>query len=481
MTVSGREATTDAPGARAALDLACTGCGAVVPAGTPVFRCPQAESDDGRDHVLAAPDGPFGSRPWKPDVTSEQPFVRYREGLWSWALARARGVPDPEFTGWIEALDRAVAAVDGHGFRVTPFGPVPFVARVGGASHRMLVKDETGNVAGSHKGRHLFGLALVLEVLERTGATTRRENDARGLAIASCGNAALAAAVVARAAGRPLRVFIPEDADPRVVARLASLGAAIEVCRRVPGVAGDPCVHAFRRAVAAGALPFCCQGSENGLAIEGGRTLAWEMAEALEHAGARLERLFVQVGGGALASATLQGLRVAVREGWLAELPKIHAVQTAGGAPLRRAWERLRDHLGVAAGDDAAAAAALHALEPAARARGLAHARAHRADFMWPWETPPASAAHGILDDETYDWAEILAGTLESGGWPVVAPEALVREAHARVREATSIRADATGTAGLAGLLTLASTGALPSGDRVAVLLTGVERGAESA
>ena len=23
---------------------------------------------------------------------------------------------------------------------------------------------------------------------------------------------------------------------------------------------------------------------------------------------------------------------------------------------------------------------------------------------MWAWETTPASVAHGILDDETYDW-----------------------------------------------------------------------------
>ena len=472
MTLTRPEAAGDARGTRRALDLACAGCGAVVPAGTPLFRCPYADSGDGRDHVLAVPDGPFGPRPWAPDAGSEQPFVRYREGLWSWALARARGVADREFVGWIESLDRAVAGVDGRGFRVTPFVAIS----MGGAPDRVWVKDETGNVAGSHKGRHLFGLALALEVLERTGATTRRESDARGLAIASCGNAALAAAVIARAGRRPLHVFLPEDADPRVVARLEALEAAIEVCRRVPGVAGDPCVHAFRRAVDAGALPFCCQGSENGLAIEGGRTIAWEIAESLKDAGGRLDRLFVQVGGGALASACIGGLRVAVREGWLADLPRIHAVQTAGGAPLRRAWERLRDHLGVPAGDDAGAAAAMRALDPAARARALAHARAHRAEFMWPWEPPPASAAHGILDDETYDWAELLAGTLASGGWPVVASEARIREAHAQVRETTEIRADATGTSGLAGLLELAAEGALPAGERVAVLFTGAER-----
>jgi len=51
-----------------------------------------------------------------------------------------------------------------------------------------------------------------------------------------------------------------------------------------PSEAGDPCFLAFRRAVAAGALPFGVQGTENGLAIEGGRTLGFEMAEAFHDA-----------------------------------------------------------------------------------------------------------------------------------------------------------------------------------------------------
>src|SRR5208282_3313091 len=110
---------------------------------------------------------------------------------------------------------------------------------------------------------------------------------------------------------RPLDVFIPADANPRVVAQLGRLGATIHVCTRTEGVAGDPCYHAFREAVARGAVPFCCQGSDNGLTVEGGETLAWEMAGALTREGRTLDRLFVQVGGGALASACVQGLREA--------------------------------------------------------------------------------------------------------------------------------------------------------------------------
>ena len=95
-----------------------------------------------------------------------------------------------------------------------------------------------------------------------------------------------------------LGVHDPETgvADPRVVTRLRQLSADVVVCRRAPGVPGDPCLHTFHDAVKQGALPFCCQGSENGLCIEGGMTLAWEMIESLERS---LEATFPQVAPGA--------------------------------------------------------------------------------------------------------------------------------------------------------------------------------------
>jgi threonine dehydratase len=175
----------------------------------------------------------------------------------------------------------------------------------------LWVKDETRHVSGSHKARHLMGLALWLAVSDLARTTTAQgpagaSATTPALAIASCGNAALAAAVVARAIERPLRVFIPTDAHPKVVERLRALGAVLEVCPRQPDVPGDPTLHAFRAAVQAGALPFCCQGNENGLTIEGGMTLGWEIASQLARTGALIDRLFVQVGGGALASSVAQ-------------------------------------------------------------------------------------------------------------------------------------------------------------------------------
>jgi len=456
----------------------CAGCGAVSGAGSAYpFRCPNADRGDGRDHQLGDADPAPAARP-EPDRFAAQPFVRWRRGFWSYAATRAGGFGDDDWIDWVESLDRAVAAVDGHGFRATPFGPADGLgARLGLGPGMLWIKDETGNVSGSHKGRHLFGLAMALEVLERSGRTSREETRRRGLAIASCGNAALAAAVIARAARRPLRVFIPTDADPRVVAKLHALAADVVVCARRPGVPGDPCLAAFHAALAAGALPFGCQGSENGLAIEGGMTLAWEMIESLETTGIALDRLFVQVGGGALASACARAFRQPAAGSGAARMPRLHPVQTASAWPLRRAWEELRLRLAPGDAGDAAAAAAMAApATRAAREAALTHAREHRAEYMRPWPSAPHSIAHGILDDETYDWWEVLRGTVESGGWPVVVDETRLAEAHATARASTGIPADPTGTAGLAGAIELRDRGDLGAGERIAVLFTGVER-----
>ena len=424
--------------------FACHGCGAEVdPAAAPPFRCPASgRPGDEVDHLLAPRDAPapFG------EGASAEPYLRYRALLSPYRLLREAGLPDQAWLDLAGELDRAVAAVDGRGFRVTPLSLHPALARAAGHQGPLWVKDETGNVSGSHKARHLMLVMLYLRVLEAARLPAGEGLRARRLAIASCGNAALAAAVVARAAGWPLDVFVPPDAEEAVVARLAELGASRTVCERRPGEAGDPCVLRFREAVAGGAIPFGVQGPDNGLAIEGGRTLAWELADTWRAAGAAPDVVYVLVGGGALASAVAQGLGQAVSAGVLPRAPRLVPVQTEGCAPLERAWRRLGDT----------------PLDEAAR---------HRGRFMWPWEATPHSAAHGILDDETYDWWAIAQGMRASGGAPVVAPEAAVLRAHALARPHAGIAASATGTSGLAGLL------AAPApGQSVAVLLTGVER-----
>ena len=323
----------------------------------------------------------------------------------------------------------------------------PALAASLGLAGALWIKDETRNVSGSHKARHLMGVMLYLRVLEISGLALGADLRARRLAIASCGNAALAAAVIARAADWPLDVFIPTDAESGVVRRLKDLAAAVVVCERRPDEAGDPCVHAARRAVGRGAIPFGVQGPDNGLAVECARTLAFEMAEALAAERAEVDTFYVQVGGGALLSALAQGFAIAAAK-FGGRAPRLIAVQTEGCAPLARAWRAL----------DGAA---------------LGEAARSRSRFMRPWENVPRSIAHGILDDETYDWWEVVKALRDTGGEAVVVDDAAVARTLGLVRAHTAVPASATGAAGLAGAL--AAPGA---GGAAAAILSGIERDA---
>jgi threonine synthase len=428
-------------------------------------------------------------------ASDENPFVRYRRLLESYPRPSVSGggdtadAADAAFVQLVHELDAAVAEEGGHGFVVTPFAAQPRLAQqIGLDGVDLWVKDDTGNVGGSHKGRHLFGLLLHL--------WGDRDTDGHDLAIASCGNAALAAAVIAAAVDRRLRVFIPTDADPAVVAELERHGAAITVSPRQDGVHGDPAYHALREALDAGAVAFSVQGTDAPGTIDGGRTIAWEMAEQLADtfgAPARLDRVFVQVGGGALGTAVGRGFVDAFREGWIAKVPALHAVQTAGAFPLVRAWDLLAENIAQALGEDvppivggadrARVAALLHEHRDSPIVdQWIAHAADEPDRYMWAWEETPRSVATGILDDVTYDWIGVAETMIRTGGWPIVVDEATLVQANEVARATTGIDVDITGSAGLAGLVECArERGGGPNvpayGERVAVLFTGVRRG----
>jgi threonine synthase len=481
------------------LKFECAGCGALLaPADAAAlpFACPNARRDDDIDHVVRRV-GPAGSV--FPAGKAANPFIRYRALLVSHALALDCGLGDDGFVDLLRDLDAAVACVDGRGFSVTPFGPaVALGARIGLAPGQIWVKDETGNVSGSHKSRHLMGVMLGLVVHARC-ARERRNDAAVGhaeagiarLAIASCGNAALAAGVIARAAGWPLDVYVPPSAAASVLARLDHLSAAIHTCGRVEGVTGDPCYAAFRTAVADGAIPFCCQGPDNGLTIDGGRTLPWEMISALSQsvagAGGRneIDAIFVQVGGGALASAVIQGLADAMACGAIDRLPRVYTVQTTGAYPLKRAYDTLAERIlrrvpaiadqGFLPASDRERAD-LIVSQPGLVDDELRFARHHRSAFMRPWDAMPHSIAHGILDDETYDWAVVVEGMLKTGGWPLVVGERLLLEANTIACETTNANVDHTGSAGLAGVMKAIALDSRLASERIAVIFSGVSR-----
>ncbi|WP_437321798.1 PLP-dependent lyase/thiolase [Sorangium sp. So ce385] len=457
----------------AATSLRCSGCGALAP---PLreqpypFRCGRATDGDGVDHVMERIlDGRGLSFPAGGEAS---PFARYRTLFHVYHTALAGGLGDAEYLALVDRLDARLASACGRGFRVTPLACSEALSRALGFAPGggVWVKDETGGVGDSHKARHLMGILLYLEVIERLARPRLAP-----LAIASCGNAALAAAVVAHAQGRALRAYVPPDADSHVLARLAELGAEGIVCPRTPGLVGDPCVRAFRRAVAQGALPFACQGREIGLAIDGGATLGAELADE----GPPFDRVLVQVGGGALAAAIMQGFADALALGRISALPRFHAVQSGAVSPLPRAWERVTARVLGRLGADPAApfavrASRICAADPALIAEALRHAAAHRADFMWPWEGEPRSLARAIIDDETYDWLAVVRGMLITGGYPITVSEPTLARANALAREATGITVGPSGSAGLAGLIELLAAEPAVAAGRVAVIFSGV-------
>ncbi|MEM7339033.1 MAG: PLP-dependent lyase/thiolase [Actinomycetota bacterium] len=366
------------------------------------------------------------------DETSN-PLLRYRHRLAAHQRALAGGIDDARFVEMVTAFDDAVAGVWGHGFRTSPVVDGTAVARAAGldfideVGSALWIKDETGTVGASHKARHLAGVALDLLVGRELGSPLPDR-----LAIASCGNAAIAASVIARAIDRPLDVYVPLWADDTVLGELARFGATVHRCERRDGEPGDPCYLRFTDAVADGRHAFSVQGTDTPTTFDAARTIGWELLDQV----GPLDRLYVQVGGGALATAVGDAVGAS-----------LHPVQADGCAPLDRAWSLVGPD-----GDLAAAAA-----------------DAER--YMWPWDDP-ASAATGILDDVTYDWVPLLQTVQHTGGHTVVAPEENVLAAHALARATTTVPVCITGTAGLAGLMTDPPTG--PA--RVAVLFTGLDR-----
>ena len=291
-----------------------------------------------------------------------------------------------------------------------------------------------------------MGTLLYLEALRthRPGCAAEARS-----AIYSCGNAALAAAAVARAGGYELHAFVPADVDPLVAGLLAARGAVVEKIPRGATGAGDPCYLAFQAAVAEkGWLPFACAGNDNWSNIEGGSTLGWEVVLQLAERSETLEHVVIQVGGGALARAVAQALRGGSSAGADCEAaahPRLPArgrvpvrARLAAGAGRNRPPQRaiLRSELRPRRRSSGAAAksAGLRARPAPIRFRRLpilssaalirrwcspflTDMAGNAGHFMWPWDGPaPHSLAHGILDDVTYDWYYLLRAVLRTGG-----------------------------------------------------------------
>ena len=404
----------------------------------------------------------------------------------------------------LERVAEQLLRMEDRDFKVTPLTEAPALASALGRTGRLWVKDETGNVTGSHKGRHLMATLLYLEALRKL----KGESIKKVLAIYSCGNAALGASAVARAGGYELHAFVPEDVDPVVAAMLAERGTIVERIPRSGTGAGDPCYLAFQKALAEkGWLPFACAGNDNWSNIEGGATLGWEMVMQLLDCSEKIDSVVIQVGGGALARSVAQALEEALQLGFIQVLPRIHVCQPAGGFPFVRAYLLALAEIARRSGlsfdlsydHGADPVVQLQKTMAFARARPdqiqevaafvqrsfdspavqsvLKDMAGEAGHIMWPWDGgTPHSLAHGILDDVTYDWYYLLRAVLRSGGRAEILAEDTIRDAYEMAQYHTGIPVCPTGASGLAGLMQLTDSGAIDTGESAGLFFTGFDR-----
>ena len=282
--------------------MICSGCGYTAPVLDPrPFRCPKSGSDD-VEHVLRRSVDIRGAQDAFLDP-EPNPFIRYRRLTHTWNTAMATGMTDDDYVALVRRLEPQ--------FRVTPF---------------VRLDDIWTKDASSHEARQLMGLMIWIEVMKLSDSW---------LAIAGSGDAALAAATIARAAGRNLDVFVPADAPQDAIAQIEHLGAHVTRCPR-----RRPVVQVFREAVTGGAFPFTCDPHENGMAIEGGMTIGWEIVSQLLSVGETIDRLFVPAESGALASACIAAFHDAHALGLIQRVPIVTSEEPSlvasshGGVPV---------------------------------------------------------------------------------------------------------------------------------------------------
>lgn len=350
------------------------------PAGAPWLVDYRLDSERGRSLRAALP-----GRPWT--------LWRYRELL-----------PLAQF-------DRRVDLGEGG----TPLVPL----RREWSGVRPLVKEESGNPTGSFKAR---GLSLAVN--------RARELGAPGVQLPSAGNAALALAAYAAAAGLPARVAVPEDTPATVLSRCRAYGAEVLT-------AAGTLVDAARKLaeVADPERPYWDLSTlKEPYRVEGKKTMGLELWEQL--GGELPDWILYPTGGGTGIVGMWKAFDELQRLGLTGERrPRMVVVQMAGCAPIVRAFDR-------------GAASAEPWAEPRTNVWGLRVPRAI-GDFL------------------------ILRALRESGGTALAVEEARLPEITARIAREEGLLIGPEGAAAFAAFEDLVAAGRIVAGERVVIFQTG--------
>jgi threonine synthase len=290
------------------------------------------------------------------------------------------------------------------------------------AGAELWIKDEAGNPTGSFKAR---GLSLAVN--------RARELGAPGVELASAGNAALALAAYAAAAGLPARVAMPADTPPSIAARcrehgaevLASPGTLVEAARLLTAAPAGAAGAGGYWNLSTLREPYRAEGKKT-MGLELAEQFGWELPDWIVY----------PLGGGTGIVGMHKAFEELRRLGLVGEKrPRFVAVQMAGCAPIVRAFER---------GQESAE----------------------------PWEEP-RTRVWGLRVPRAIGDFLVLRALRESAGRALAIDEARLPAVTARAARDEGLRLGPEGAAALAATLDLAAEGAFAEGERVVVFQTG--------
>lgn len=200
-----------------------------------------------------------------------------------------------------------------------------------GAGCRVWIKDDTGLPTASLKDR---ASALVVAFALERGIDR--------IITASTGNAGVALAGMAAAAGLEAVVVAPANAPVAKVAQILMYGARLVLVRGGYSEAFQLTIKAARE------LGWYCRNTGyNPLTSEGKKTVAFEICEQFtqalgEPADGRWsvpDRILIPVGDGNIISGIHKGFVDLMALGWIERMPKLHGVQAEGSAAIANAWK----------------------------------------------------------------------------------------------------------------------------------------------
>jgi threonine synthase len=304
-------------------------------------------------------------------------------------------------------------------------GDTPLIALQGQTCARLVVptvrlKCESANPSGSFKDR-----------IAALAATLMAERGIRTCVGTSSGNGGAAMAAYAARAGRMLVIFGLSDTLPQKALQITATGAHLVLLRglghdaRATQAALD---ELLQRAIELGCFPFVTASRYMPEAMEGAKTIAYEIAEKAPGATA----VYVPVGGGGLFAALWRGYSEIADE-LPNGPPRLVAVQPSGCPTISRM---------------------LRGLEPALDQR-------------------VATTLSGLQVAFLFEPEGVATALESSGGHFVEVDDAAVWAAQAVLAREEGILVEPAGAAALAGMLHDAEAGALTPDDNVVVIATG--------